>query len=263
MRRDRLALVVHGVALAAIVAIALYLFFAVRSAPSAPSPWVERVRQAVEESVASLRGIGEKPQARVLRSPTDQITGTLVSRTEAGRTWRYAVRVEPAAWRDITLSYQTVKDGDGLAVQADFRHAGGSSRFHLGKLAAGDPAHSSARFPGFFLHAAYIKFPLQPGQTLTWQWPWRDANQPAKAGRIKRYQGRVAGWQMLKVPAGEYNTVRIDATLQYIEDGKVRASVRETLWLAPRVLQTVRVEREGRSPDEAATRIVAELAEFK
>lgn len=266
MRVDRLALVVHGVALAAIAAIAVYLFFAIRAAspvPQAPATRA-RVANAVDELVASLRGKLEKPLGKKpAPSPGGQITGTLVPHTEAGRTWRYAVRVEPEAWRDITLTYQTLRDGDALAVQADFRHAGGSSRFRLGKLVAGDPAHSSARFPGFFLHAAYIEFPLHPGQTLAWQWPWREANQPAKAGRIKRYQGKVTGWETLKVPAGQYNTVRIDATLQYIEDGKVHASVRETLWVAPRVLQTVRVERMGRSPDEAANRIVAELVEFK
>lgn len=278
-RHDPLALAFHGVAIVVIVALAGYLLFAVRSQPpSAKAPaeraWIAGTLDEIATSVRNTVGrqqapapkpAAAKPQARAKPAPgpAGQITGTLIPYVEAGRTWRYAVRVEPPVWRDITLSYHTLQEGEGLAVQADFRHAGGANRFRLGRLAAGDPAHANSRFPGFFLHAAYIEFPLHPGQALTWQWPWREPNQPARPGRIKRYEGTVTGWQVLKVPAGEYNTVRIDATLQYIENGRVHAAVRETLWIAPKVLQVLRVEREGKAPDEAASRIVAELVEFR
>ncbi|MGQ0544062.1 MAG: hypothetical protein ACT4P3_01850 [Betaproteobacteria bacterium] len=274
-RQDRLALTVHATAVAVVAVLVVYLLLALRSEPqTAPAgDGATSIKRAFDEIVTSLRATvggqqAPKPVTPASKTaakppPNAQIVGTLVPFVEAGRTWRYAVRVEPPVWRDIMLSYQTVQERDGLAVQADFRHAGGASRFRLGRLAAGDPAHGNSRFPGFFLHAAYVEFPLRPGQALAWQWPWREPNQPARPGRIKRYEGKVHGWEMLKVPAGEYNTVRIDAALHYVEDGRVHASVRETLWIAPRVLQTVRIVREGKAPDEAAQRIVAELVEFR
>jgi hypothetical protein len=60
-----------------------------------------------------------------------------------------------------------------------------------------------------------------------------------------------------------FNTARIDATLYYMEDGRVRAAVAETLWYSPRFFQVVRVAREGKAPDEGAHTIVAELVELR
>lgn len=261
MRVDRLALVVHGVALAAIVSIAVYLFFAIRAAPPVPKPAPfdrDAIARAFNDLVASLRGTTRKATPA---PPVATPAGRLIP--EVGRTWRYTVEVEPPVWRDITLTYRTVQEGKALAVRGDFRHAEGGMAFNLGVLAPRHPSHASVRFPGFFMHVAYLEFPLKQGQSVSWEWPWQLPDRNVRADRIKRYRGTVAGWQKLGVPAGQYTVVRIDAMLEYIEGGRVQASARETLWIAPNIRQVVKVVREGKAPDEGAERIVAELVEFK
>ena len=133
------------------------------------------------------------------------------------------------------------------------------SNFHLGTFAAGHPSHANTRFPGFFMHPSYFSLPLQPGQKLSWGWAW----QPAREGRVKRYEGRVVRVEDVTVPAGTYRAAVIEAELTYIEGGQVRARARETLWYAPAASQIVKVVREGRTPDEGSSRIVAELAEYR
>ena len=179
---------------------------------------------------------------------------------QAGRTWRYAVTVEPPAWRDITLTYRTQREGAGIGVLTDFVHAGGKMNFHLGIFAPGHPSHTNTRFPGFFMHASYLRLPLLAGQRFSWEWPWQGGT---GAGRIKRYEGVVARWEDVQVPAGTFPAAVIVADLYYIEAGKVRAQARETIWYAPKAFQTVKVVRDGATPDEASRRIVAELVEFR
>ena len=43
----------------------------------------------------------------------------------------------------------------------------------------------------------------------------------------------------------------------------MQARARETLWYAPKLSQVVKVLREGRTPDEGSSRIVAQLAEYR
>lgn len=46
------------------------------------------------------------------------------------------------------------------------------------KNAAGHPTHANTRFPGFFMHPSDFRLPLEPGQKLSWSWPW----QPVREG---------------------------------------------------------------------------------
>lgn len=64
-------------------------------------------------------------------------------------------------------------------------------------------------------------------------------------------------------PAAVPGSAGIEAELSYIEAGAVQARARETLWYLPKLAQAVKVVREGRTPDESSTRIVAELQEFR
>jgi hypothetical protein len=169
------------------------------------------------------------------------------------------VVVEPPAWRDITLTYRTQREGAGIGVLTDFVHAGGKSNFHLGTFAAGHPSHENTRFPGFFMYAAYLQQPLTIGQTIAFGWHWQGKS----AGSVKRFEGQVMGWEDLQLPAGNLKAAKIEGTLTYREDGQSRGGARETFWYAPKVSQIVKIVREGRTPDEGSTRIVAELAEFR
>lgn len=272
-RFDPVALAVLGTGAAVAVALAIYLGMKVSSAPpaqptadqtalsdaaSAVSKWIEaqRTRQAAPPAA--------KPSAPAPKAAP----GALPVKTshyplEAGHVWRYRVTVEPPVWRDIVLTYRTVQQGTQVSVMTEMRHAGGNMNFNLGIYAPGHPTHANVRFPGFFFHPAYFDRPLAPGQRLTWEWPWQLPGGQVRAGRVKRYSGEVKEWRKLETAVGHYPAARIDATLSYIEDGRVQASAAETLWYMPQVQQVVKVTREGRTPDEATTRIVAELVEFR
>ncbi len=261
---DPLALAFFGAALALLAGLLAYVLFFKTPAPASPA----RTFDFVEEVRRQVAGLAERfkdkpapkpaprPAAKPALSPPVAAAGTSL---EAGRTWRYGVVVEPPVWRDITLTYRTQREGENIGVLADFVHAGGKMNFNLGTFAAGHASHANTRFPGFFLHASYFPRTLKEGQRLSWGWPW----QPVRAGRMKRYDATVARWENVQVPAGTYTAAVIEAELSYLDDGKVLARARETLWYVPKLSQVVKVLREGRTPDEASTRIVAELMEYR
>jgi hypothetical protein len=288
-RFDAATLAFHGTAIALVVVIAGYLLYKVRTDPE-PAPvtakdgsvadvasdirkWIEDKRAELQPSPPPAPAKPQAParaetQGRAITSvgkgkaqyprDKDQLKGPLLP-LEANRVWRYSVSVDPPTWRDVALTYRVPLENGHLVAYTDFTHSAGSMRFRLGALEAGDPAHANVRFPGFFLHAAYIAFPLAPGQRVTWSWPW----QPVRPGRIKQFEGEVKGWEQVTVPLGTFEAVRIDAVIKYIDNGHIGGTARETIWLSPRAQGVVKVVREGVAPDEGFKRIVAELAEFK
>jgi hypothetical protein len=272
VKQDPLALALFGAALALLAGLLFYVFFVKAPEPAPPSGTAEFLKQARRQAAAVAERFQEKPAAEKLqkvpqvRSPSARPAPSATrarpaanTSLEAGHTWRYAVVVDPPAWRDITLTYRTQRENAGIGVVTDFVYAGGKMNFHLGTFAAGHPSHANTRFPGFFMHPSYFSLPLQPGQKLSWGWVW----QPAREGRVKRYEGKVVRVEDVAVPAGTYRAAVIEAELSYIEGGQVRARARETLWYAPAASQIVKVVREGRTPDEGSSRIVAELVEFR
>ena len=275
-QQDPLALVVFGAALALLAGLLVYVFVFKTPEPaaSARAPRSPGVVEEIQRFVAGMaERFGDKPAEKIVGrrtakpapapSPSSPRVASSApagkSALEAGRTWRYAVSVEPPVWRDITLTYRTQAEGTTIGVLTDFVYAGGKMNFHLGTFAAGHPSHANVRFPGFFMYASYFPPRLEAGQRLTWGWPW----QPAREGRVKRYEGRVLRIEDVKVPAGTLSAAVIDADLLYIEGGKVQARARETIWYAPSVSQVVKVVRDGRTPDESSSRIAAELVEIR
>lgn len=274
--RDPLALAFFGASLALLAGLILYVL--VFKAPESATPArafdiVGEVRRQIDGFAGRLQDkpAAAKPQAPppasrpvppqppVAKSSPPAAKAVAGASLEAGRSWRYAVVVEPPTWRDITLTYRTQREGAGIGVLTDFIYAGGKMNFHLGTYAAGHPSHANTRFPGFFMYASYFPPLLEKGQRLQWQWPW----QPGREVRIKRYDGQVIRWENLQVPAGTYRVAVIEANLEYVDGSSVQARVKETIWYAPAVSQVVKVIREGKSPDEASSRIVAELVEYR
>jgi hypothetical protein len=251
VKQDPLALAVFGAALALLAGLLFYVFFFRAPEPAPSAGTADFLAQARRQAAAVAERFQERPTMPARPAATSSI--------EAGHTWRYVVVVEPPVWREITLSYRTQRENAGVGVLTDFDHADGKMNFHLGTFAAGHPSHANTRFPGFFMHPSYFKLPLQPGQKFSWGWAW----QPARAGRVKRYEGRVVRMEDVTVPAGTYRAAVVEAELSYIEGGQVRARARETLWYAPAAAQIVKVVREGRTPDEGSSRIVAELADYR
>jgi len=282
---DPLALAFFGAALALLAGLLLYVVFLKSPAPPAAPARVpdapglverlQRIASSVEERLrgkpAENRAIRAAPAAppvappvaapapKVAPAPKGAPMPAGAIALEAGRTWRYAVVVDPPIWRDITLTYRTQREGAGLGVLTDFVHAGGKMNFHLGIFAPGHPSHENTRFPGFFMYAAYLKQPLAVGQPVAFDWHWQGKS----ASSVKRFEGQVTGWEELQLPAGKLRAARVEGVLSYREDGQFRAGAHETFWYAPNVSQVVRIVRDGRTPDEASTRIAAELADYR
>jgi len=275
---DPLALAFFGAALALLAGLLLYVLVFKAPEKAAPAPATpglsERLRSLVDglsekardkPAVAPAKKPAAVPPVAVAPAPSAKpaaksppvAAGTQA--LEAGRVWRYEVTVEPPAWRDITLTYRTQREGASIGVLTDFVHAGGKMNFHLGTFAADHPSHENTRFPGFFMYAAYLKQPLAVGQPIAFGWHWQGKS----AGSVKRFEGQVTGWEELELPAGRLKAAKIEGTLTYREDGQFRAGARETFWYAPQVSQVVKIERAGRTPDEASARIVAALAEYR
>jgi hypothetical protein len=290
-RQDPLALIVVGVALALVAAIGLYLVYSIRSQPEpATEPaqkaesFAQKVREGMRKMVAAFESKPEppkpaapaprpqaqvqvakpqpvQPQSQPQAQPSKAAAQPPPGKLEAGHTFRYTVRVEPEVWKNVTLTYRTVDEAGGLGVRTEFQHAGGNSAFNLGTFAANHPSHGNTRFPGFFMYASYLVHPLQPGQKVSFGWPWQGGG--GKPGRIKRFEGQVMGWEEVELKAGKVRAFRIMGNLSYVEDGKVQARALETFWFAPAVAQIVKIEREGKVPDESSSRISAELAEYR
>ena len=245
-QKDPLALAVFGAALALLAGLLVYVIFFKTPEPTTPVRTFEFLRDI----------FGPKPPDKPRPPP---VAAVPIATIEAGRTWRYAVVVDPPVWRDITLTYRTQREGAGLGVLTDFAHAGGKMNFHLGTFAPGHPSHENTRFPGFFMYAAYLKQPLAVGQPVAFDWHWQGRS----ASSVKRFEGQVTGWEELQLPAGKLRAAKVEGVLSYREDGQFRAGAHETFWYAPDVSQVVRIVRDGRTPDEASTRIVAELADYR
>ena len=189
-QQDPLALAFFGAAVALLAGLLLYVFVLRVPEPKTPEPatparsfdLVGELRGQVARLADKFR---DKPTAKPPSAPPATKAPPVATATgsgatlEAGRAWRYAVVVEPPAWRDITLTYRTQREGAGIGVLTDFVHAGGKMNFHLGTFAAGHPSHANTRFPGFFMHASYLPQSLKEGQSLSWGWPW----QPVREGR--------------------------------------------------------------------------------
>jgi len=283
VKQDPLALAFFGAALAVLAGLLLYVFVFKTPEPklaaSAGSPvrafafLQELIREKLAEKpaakpapplpVAAPAPVAKSaPPARAVKpAPAAKAPPPAPASTvEAGRSWRYAVVVEPPAWRDITLTYRAQREADGsIGVLTDFLHAKGKTNFHLGIFAPGHPSHENTRFPGFFMYGAYLKQPLNVGDAVRFGWHWQGRS----AASTKRYEGEMKSWDEVTVPAGTFRAAMIEGTWTYTEDGQFRGRAYEKFWYAPKVSQIVKIMRFGISPDEGSKQIDAELVEIR
>lgn len=214
-----------------------------RVAPAAPAP--------TARSAATSRASGTPGAAAVAPGPAD------------GSLYVYAVTLQPPAWRNAELAYRSRRQADGrLSIEMAFEHGAGErtrSTWAFGVFERGHATHANVRFPGFFMHAAYFPEQLEAGRRFSWAYAWQAAGGAVHPGRERRFDAVIVGPEAVQVPAGRFEATRIEVTVSYVEAGRAAAMVRETLWYAPAAGQLVKVVRDGRSPDEPAQHIVAEL----
>ncbi len=87
-----------------------------------------------------------------------------------------------------------------------------------------------------------LPFPLEIGRT--WQ---ADTIAVDRANQTKfpvRIQGRVLGWERIRLPAGEFDTVKVGRTVYQLDATSWKGNTRidEVEWYAPAVGQVVRYE---------------------
>ena len=177
--------------------------------------------------------------------------------------WTYDVYFGPGWQKNGQLLYSThrlpEKSGGKLGANMSWFAGGGqASNWFLGVLEADHPSHANTRFPGFFMHPLYLPQSLVPGSRVLWEFPWQGAGK----GQVRRFDMRVVNWENVTVPAGAFSAMHLEGRLQYVDNETIKAEVRYSLWYAPQAKQVVRVLWLGRSPDEGAAEMMAELATY-
>jgi hypothetical protein len=182
----------------------------------------------------------------------------------ANATWTYDVFFGPAWQKTGQLHYRTQTSEQGkLGARMSWTPNGGqTSNWFLGIFNADHASHANTRFPGFFMHPAYFPQTLAPGSRLLWEFPWQGGDALRQDGRVRRYDMRVVAWERVALPAGEFDAVRMEGKLLYVESESVKAEVAYALWYAPRAKQVVRLRWIGRAPDESSAEMIAELAAY-
>ncbi len=182
----------------------------------------------------------------------------------ANGNWTYKVFFGPSWEATGQLSYRTRPGAANAPPESEMSwqpNGGQAHTWNFGTVAANHPSHGNTRFPGFFMHAAYLPETLATGTTLQWNFPWQGGNASLPpAERVRRYAFKVAGWERVKVVGGEFDAARLEGKLSYLEKDAVRAEVEYTLWYAPAARQVVRLRWMGRAPDEGSAQMIAELA---
>jgi hypothetical protein len=89
---------------------------------------------------------------------------------------------------------------------------------------------------------ARYAFPLAPGK----EWSSEIVGDNSKAGKQWRYQikGKVLNWESVRVPAGEFEALKIVVEAQYgAPDGSaVKGHLTETVWFVPMLNNYVKLE---------------------
>jgi hypothetical protein len=100
---------------------------------------------------------------------------------------------------------------------------------------------------------------LAPGER------WSQATQRSDATvggtRALRIEGRVIGWEKVRVPAGEFDALRIERTLYLGDSGRYRTQTRryETEWYAPAVKGPVKLQLWEQWSDPTITRMLQHI----
>ena len=238
--------------------------------PPVPAPAQRRaMAPATPATPAPLPALAQTSDPQRTYRQAAAPDGPQVAVVPADGQWTYDVYFGPAWQKSGQLRYstriqveQSAKGGalNKLGSNMSWTPVGGqTTSWYFGIVEADHPSHANTRFPGFFMHAAYLPQSMQAGNRLFWEFPWQGGGN----GQVRRFDMRVIGWETVQVQAGEFQAVHLDGKLQYVDKDSIKAEVRYAIWYAPRARQVVRVLWLGRAPDESSAEMIAELASFK
>jgi hypothetical protein len=186
--------------------------------------------------VASCANLSQTP-------PPGMAAEAAAPQLQPGSTWRYAISDGFTRIERGTVEYR-VRAVEGNVVTVDVTNGTQEST----ELFARDgnwvqrPATNMQMFRYNPPYRA-LDFPLAAGK----RWEYKGtATDPADGRSFPlTLSGRVAGWERIKVPAGEFDTLRVRRMvyLDYFRQGdRGQSVIRETDWYAPAINQVVRRE---------------------
>ena len=107
-------------------------------------------------------------------------------------------------------------------------------------------------------------FPLAIGQTWTQRVSFANTAQPDK-NVTAWFEGRVVGWELVTVPAGTFDAIRIETKANYqahSAQGSWSGTIMDRLWYAPAVRNAVKYEYQDTVDTLKYTHEVFELVRF-
>lgn len=162
-----------------------------------------------------------------------------------GDTWTYRVRDGYTGIGRGDQRYRVTEAGNGRIMTAVSREGGAEDEIQIYDREWNWLKHPATNLQSFDYIPPYqaFAFPLAPGKT------WRaraTATDPVDGRRFPVWiEGTVAGWEKVKVPAGEFDALKIKRAV-YIDYWEItvrgRSEIVEYEWYAPAVKQTVRRE---------------------
>ncbi len=165
----------------------------------------------------------------------------------AGDTWTYRVRDAYTGLERGDRHYRVTEAGNGR-IQVAVSREGAAVETQVFDREWNWLKHPATHLQSFDYSPAYpaFSFPLAPGKT----WSARlTATDPANGWRFPlTVDGTVLGWERIRVPAGEFDALKIRRVvfLEYLDPIRGRSEIVEHEWYAPAVKQSVRREATAR-----------------
>lgn len=162
-----------------------------------------------------------------------------------GDHWTYRVRDGFTGLARGSQHYRVTEAGNGRIRVAVSREGAGGDEVQIYDREWNWLKHPATNLQSFDYSPAYpaFDFPLAPGKT------WRarlTATDPVDGRRFPlTVDGAVLGWERIKVPAGEFEALKIKRVvfLDYLQFAvRGRSEIVEYEWYAPAVKQSVRRE---------------------
>jgi hypothetical protein len=182
-------------------------------------------------------------------TPVDSTQAAAVPAVTVGESWTYSVRDGFTALDRGTERYRVQQVSAGNITVARERSGSEVEDVQVYDSQWNWLKRPATNLQSFDYSPAYqaFDFPLAPGK----QWDARlFATDPRDGRRFPvRVEGKVIGWERIKVPAGEFDALKI-VRVVYVDywELSVRGSSRiiEQEWYAPAVKQSVRRETTSR-----------------
>ena len=181
------------------------------------------------------------------QTPPAGMTATVTApEIRVGDTWSYGVRDGYTGLERTNVRYQVTEIGaDRVRVAVSGEPGDGIQVYDRGWNWLKRPATNLQTFEYSPAYPA-LAFPLAPGKRWRAQVTARD---PVDGRRFQVWiDGTVLGWERVKVPAGEFDALKIQRIvfLNYWEYAvRDRSEILEYEWYAPAVKQAVRREAQS------------------